>query len=230
MHAIDSIIFAGSLTLPGMPALPSASPSASAGAVGVVGTTGAVGVVGTGKIGAIFSQIMSGFGCKLLGHDKYENPECKQLGMRYVPLEGLLSNSDIISLHCPLTPETHHMINADTIALLKPHAMLVNTSRGALVDTRALIPHLKQCRTCAICLDVYEEESDLYYRDLSDEIITDDVIMRLLTFPNVLITAHQAFFTREAMTTIAETTIRNIDDFAAGSPNENILKAEKVIA
>jgi D-lactate dehydrogenase len=189
-----------------------------------------VGVVGTGKIGAIFSQIVSGFGCKLLGYDKYENPECKQLGMRYVRLEEILSNSDIVSLHCPLTPETHHMINADTINLLKPHAMLVNTSRGALVDTRALIPHLKQCRTCSVCLDVYEEESHLYYRDLSDEIITDDVIMRLLTFPNVLITAHQAFFTREAMTTIAETTIRNIDDYAAGRTSENVLKPEEVIA
>ncbi len=189
-----------------------------------------VGVVGTGRIGAVFSQIMKGFGCKLLGYDKYENPECQQLGMRYVPLEKLLSNSDIVSLHCPLTPETYHMINPDTIALLKPNAMLVNTSRGALVDTRALIPHLKQCRTCAVCLDVYEEESHLYYRDLSDEIITDDTIMRLLTFPNVLITAHQAFFTREAMTTIAETTIRNIDDFVAGRANENVLKPEEVIA
>lgn len=189
-----------------------------------------VGVIGTGRIGTVFARIMSGFGCHLLGHDKYESPECKEMGMKYVSLEDLLGNSDIVSLHCPLTPETHYMINEKTISLMKPTAMLVNTSRGALVDTQALIPHLKQCRLCAVCLDVYEEESDLYFRDLSDEIIPDDVIMRLLTFPNVLITGHQAFFTREAMRTIAETTLTNIDDFAAGRPNENVLNKEKVIA
>jgi len=189
-----------------------------------------VGVVGTGRIGTVFSQIMSGFGCNLLGHDRQDNAECRQLGMRYVSLEELLGSSDIVSLHCPLTPETHYIINANTIALLKPNAMLVNTSRGALIDTRALIPHLKRCRTCSVCLDVYEEESDLYYRNLSDEVIDDDVIMRLLTFPNVLITGHQAFFTREAMETIAGTTIRNIDDFSAGRTNENVLNPEKAIA
>jgi len=189
-----------------------------------------VGVIGTGRIGAVFARIMNGFGCHLLGHDKYQNPECLRLGMKYASLEDLLRNSDIISLHCPLTPETHYLINENTIALMKPSAMLVNTSRGALVDTQALIPHLKKCRLCAVCLDVYEEESDIYYRDLSDEIIPDDVIMRLLTFPNVLITGHQAFFTREAMRTIAENTIRNLDDFAEGRTNENVLKPEKVIA
>ena len=188
-----------------------------------------IGVVGTGRIGTAFSHIMRGFGCNLLGHDKYENPECIELGMRYVSLEELLRNSDIISLHCPLTPETHYLINADTIALFKPNVMLVNTSRGALIDTDALIPYLKQCRTCSVCLDVYEEEADLYYRDLSDEVIEDDVIMRLLTFPNVLITGHQAFFTREAMETIAQTTIKNIDDFAAGRDNENVVKPEAVM-
>jgi D-lactate dehydrogenase len=190
----------------------------------------AVGVVGTGRIGAIFAKIMSGFGCCLFGHDKYENSECIQLGMRYVSLEELLRRSDIVSLHTPLTPETHHMINAETIAWLKDGAMLVNTSRGSLVDTQALIPHLKQCRICAVCLDVYEEEEHIYYRDLSNQVITDDVISRLLTFPNVLITGHQAFFTREAMQTIAETTIRNIEDFEAGRANENLLKSEKVLA
>jgi D-lactate dehydrogenase len=189
-----------------------------------------VGVVGTGRIGAIFTRIMSGFGCHLLGYDKHENPECIQLGMKYVSLEQLLRSSDIVSLHCPLTPETRHLISRDTISLMKPDSMLVNTSRGALVDTEALIPHLKQCRLCAVCLDVYEEESDLYYRDLSDEVISDDVITRLLTFPNVLVTGHQAFFTRDAMQTIAETTSRNIDDFAAGRSNENVLKPEKVMA
>ncbi|MFW6114662.1 MAG: 2-hydroxyacid dehydrogenase [Thermodesulfobacteriota bacterium] len=190
----------------------------------------AVGVVGTGRIGSIFAKIMAGFGCCLLGFDKYESQECIQLGMRYVSLEELLSESDIVSLHAPLTPETRHLINKDTISLLKDGAMLVNTSRGALVDTQALIPHLKQCRVCAVCLDVYEEEEHIYYRDLSNEVITDDVIARLLTFPNVLVTGHQAFFTREAMQTIAETTIRNIEDFAAGKMNENLLKPEKVMA
>ncbi len=189
-----------------------------------------VGVVGTGRIGAIFTRIMSGFGCHLLGYDKHENPECIQLGMKYVSLEQLLRSSDIVSLHCPLTPETRHLISKDTISLMKPDSMLVNTSRGALVDTEALIPHLKQCRLCAVCLDVYEEESDLYYRDLSDEVIPDDVITRLLTFPNVLVTGHQAFFTRDAMQTIAETTSHNIDDFAAGRSNENVLRPEKVMA
>jgi len=190
----------------------------------------AVGVVGTGRIGSIFSKIVNGFGCCLFGFDKYENPECIQLGMRYVSLEELLRKSDIVSLHAPLTPETRHLINSDTISLMKDGAMLINTSRGALVDTQALIPHLKECRLCAVCLDVYEEEEHIYYRDLSDQVIADDVITRLLTFPNVLITGHQAFFTREAMQTIAETTIRNIEDFAAGRSNENQLKPEKVMA
>ena len=189
-----------------------------------------VGVIGTGRIGTIFSKIMNGFGCKLLGFDKYQNKDCTQLGMRYVSLRELLKESDIVSLHTPLTPETHHMINKDTISLLKDGAMLVNTSRGALVDTRALIPYLKKCRVCAVCLDVYEEEEHIYYQDLSNQIIDDDVIARLLTFPNVLVTGHQAFFTREAMQTIAETTIQNIEDFEAGRTNENVLKPEKVVA
>ncbi|MFO7983173.1 MAG: 2-hydroxyacid dehydrogenase [Desulfuromonadales bacterium] len=189
-----------------------------------------VGVIGTGRIGTIFAGIMGGFGCRLLGFDKSENADCIRFGMEYVPIEALLKDSDIVSLHAPLTPETRHLINKETISLMKEEAMLVNTSRGALVDTRALIPHLKRCRTCAVCLDVYEEEEHIYYRDLSDEVITDDTISRLLTFPNVLITGHQAFFTREAMRTISETTIRNLDDFSAGRSNENILKSSRVIA
>jgi D-lactate dehydrogenase len=189
-----------------------------------------VGVVGTGRIGSIFARIMKGFGCSLLGFDKNENPDCLDLGMRYGSLERLLRESDIVSLHAPLTPETRHLINKETISWMKPGAMLVNTSRGGLVDTRALIPYLKECRVCAVCLDVYEEEEHLYYRDLSNEGIPDDVIARLLTFPNVLVTGHQAFFTREAMETIAETTVRNLDDFAAGRTNENVLQAEKVMA
>ncbi|HAR97021.1 MAG TPA: hydroxyacid dehydrogenase [Deltaproteobacteria bacterium] len=189
-----------------------------------------VGVVGTGRIGAIFAKIMSGFGCSLLVFDKYENQKCLELGIRYVSLAELLRHSDVVSLHAPLTPETHHMINKESISLMKEDAMLINTSRGALVDTQALIPHLKRCLTCSVCLDVYEEAENLYYRDLSNEVIADDVIVRLMTFPNVLVTGHQAFFTREAMQTIAETTIKNIEDFVGGRSNENVLKPVKVMA
>jgi D-lactate dehydrogenase len=189
-----------------------------------------VGVVGTGRIGSVFARIMKGFGCNLLGFDKHENQACSQLGMRYVSMEELLRGSDIVSLHTPLTPETHHLINEQTISLLKENVILVNTSRGALVDTRALIPYLKRCPTCAVCLDVYEEEEHIYYRDLSDQVITDDVISRLITFPNVLVTGHQAFFTREAMETIAGTTVRNLDDFAANRSNENVIKPVAVMA
>ncbi len=188
----------------------------------------AVGIVGTGRIGTILARIMSGFGCCLFGYDKYQNQECIDLGMKYVTLNELLKKSDIVSLHAPLTPETRHLMDKDTIALLKDGSMLVNTSRGALVDTQALIPHLKECRICAVCLDVYEEEEHIYYRDLSNQVIADDVIARLLTFPNVLITGHQAFFTREAMRTIAETTIQNIEDYSAARTSENLLKPEKV--
>lgn len=189
-----------------------------------------VGVVGTGRIGAVFTRIMHGFGCYLLGYDIIKNPDCVEMGMLYVPLEDLLSRSDIVSLHIPLSPATHHMINERTLRMMKEGSMLINTSRGALVDTQALIPHLKDCRLCAVGLDVYEEESHLYYRDLSDEIISDDTITRLLAFPNVLITGHQGFFTREAMTTIAETTILNISDFESGRINENLLRPEQVLA
>jgi D-lactate dehydrogenase len=188
-----------------------------------------VGIIGTGKIGSVLAHILQGFGCLLLAYDVNKNPECTKLGVRYVPLKELLSKADIVSLHAPLTPETQHLINAETLAYMKPGAMLINTSRGALVDTRALIRALKKGHLGAVGLDVYEEESHIFYEDLSDEIIPDDVIMRLLTFPNALVTGHQAFFTREAMATIAETTIQNISDFAAGRENENILKPENVI-
>jgi D-lactate dehydrogenase len=188
-----------------------------------------VGIIGTGKIGSVLARILNGFGCELLGYDVMENPECIASGMKYVSLNDLLSESDIISLHAPLTPQTCHMINADTLSLIKPGAMLINTSRGALVDSRALIKALKKGRLGAAGLDVYEEESHIYFQDLSDEIITDDVITRLTTFPNVLITGHQAFFTREALMVIAETTIQNIDDFEAGRSNENVLKAKEKV-
>ena len=181
-----------------------------------------VGVIGTGQIGAVFARIMAGFGCRLLGFDVRPNGACEALGMAYVPLEELLSQSDIISLHCPLTPDTHHLINAHTIAQLKPGAMLINTSRGAVIDTRAAIAGLKSGRIGSLGLDVYEEEADYFFEDLSERVIADDVLARLLTFPNVVITGHQAFFTREALEGIARTTLQNISDVerTGGSPNQ----------
>jgi D-lactate dehydrogenase len=172
-----------------------------------------VGVIGTGKIGAIFATIMRGFGTKVLAHDPYPN---RNLGLSYVSLENILEQSDIISLHCPLTPQTHHLINANSLAMLKQGAMLVNTSRGALIDTPAVIDALKSGQIGALALDVYEEEGDLFFENLSNQVMQDDVFARLLTFPNVLITGHQAFFTQEALENIANTTLENITAFAAG--------------
>jgi D-lactate dehydrogenase len=188
-----------------------------------------VGIVGTGKIGSVLAGILQGFGCSLLAYDVTENPECTKLGVRYVPLKELLSKADIVSLHLPLTPETRHLINKENLLLMKPGAMLINTGRGALVDTSALIGALEKGHLGSVGLDVYEEESHIFYQDLSDEIIPDDMIMRLLTFPNVLVTGHQAFFTEEAMDIIARTTIQNVSDFAAGQENENILKPKNML-
>ncbi|GIV85329.1 MAG: lactate dehydrogenase [Candidatus Roseilinea sp.] len=182
-----------------------------------------VGVIGTGRIGAVFARIMAGFGVTLLGYDVAPNLECIQLGMRYCPLDELLTQSDVVSLHAPLLPETYHLINAEALAKMKPGVILINTSRGALVDAEALIEALKSGHVGAVGLDVYEEEDNLFFRDRSDQIITDDVFARLMTFPNVLITGHQAFFTHEALAQIAETTIRNLSDFEAGRANENVL-------
>ncbi len=189
-----------------------------------------VGIIGTGRIGAALAHIMHGFGCLLLGYDVRENPECVSLGMQYVPLEELLAGSDIISIHAPLTPQTHHMINARTLSIVKQGAMLINTSRGALVDTPALVAALEERRLGCVGLDVYEEESHIYFKDLSSEIIPDEIITRLISFPNVIVTGHQGFFTREALKTIAETTIRNISDFAAGRTNENVVRQKQVVA
>jgi D-lactate dehydrogenase len=188
-----------------------------------------VGIVGTGKIGSVLARILQGFGCFLLAYDVTENPECTKLGVRYVPLKELLSKADIVSLHLPLTPETRHLINDKNLLNMKPGAMLINTGRGALVDTRALIGALEKGHLGSVGLDVYEEESHIFFEDLSDEIIPDDMIMRLLTFPNALVTGHQAFFTEEAMAIIAKTTIQNISDFAAGHENENILRPKNVL-
>lgn len=189
------------------------------------GTT--VGVVGTGAIGRIFARLMHGFGCTVLAHDPLPHPEVAAIG-RYVDLPELLAASDVVSLHCPLTPDTHHLIDADAIARLKPGAMLVNTSRGALVDTVAAIEGLKSGRLGSLGLDVYEEEEHLFFQDLSDRVIQDDVFSRLLTFPNVLVTGHQAFFTREALAAIAQTTLANVTAFERGEGTLHRVTAAKV--
>jgi D-lactate dehydrogenase len=185
-----------------------------------------VGVIGTGKIGLIFAQLMQGFGCKVLGYDLYPNPNFEGIGAaKYVTLPELFAQSDIISLHCPLTPETHYLVNRAAIAQMKRGVMLINTSRGGLIDTQAVIDALKSQKIGALGLDVYEQESDLFFEDLSNQIIQDDLFERLLTFPNVIVTGHQAFFTAEALRDIAETTLENITDIQAGRdcPNQVVL-------
>ncbi|MEH2206159.1 MAG: 2-hydroxyacid dehydrogenase [Nostoc sp.] len=184
-----------------------------------------VGIVGTGKIGLILGQIMKGFGCHILAYDVYRNPELEALGGKYVELPELFANSDIISLHCPLTPETHHLINTEAIEQIKPGVMLINTSRGALIDTQAVIEGLKSGKIGYLAVDVYEQESELFFEDLSGEIIQDDIFQRLTTFPNVLITGHQAFFTAEALYNIAETTFANITDVEQGRACANEIRA-----
>ncbi|MBD2242804.1 2-hydroxyacid dehydrogenase [Nostoc sp. FACHB-888] len=185
-----------------------------------------IGIVGTGKIGLILGQIMKGFGCNLLAYDVYRNPELEALGGKYVELPELFANSDIISLHCPLTPETHHLINAKAIEQIKSGVMLINTSRGALIDTQAVIEGLKSGKIGYLGVDVYEQESELFFEDLSGAIIQDDIFQRLTTFPNVLITGHQAFFTAEALHNIAETTFANIADVEHGRPCANEIRPQ----
>jgi D-lactate dehydrogenase len=172
-----------------------------------------VGCIGTGRIGREFVRIMKGFGCEVLAYDPYPSEEVRTLGARYVDLSELFAESDIVSLHCPLTPETYHIINPTTIRQMKDSVTIINTSRGALVDTLAVIDALKEGHIGYLALDVYEEEADLFFEDLSDVVIQDDVFARLLTFPNVLITGHQAFFTREALNNIVHTTLANIREF-----------------
>jgi D-lactate dehydrogenase len=187
-----------------------------------------VGIVGTGKIGTILAQIMKGFGCHLLGYDLYPSKICLELGINYVPLPELFAAADMISLHCPLTPDSHHLIDAEAIAKFKQGVMLINTSRGGLIDTQAAIAGLKSGKIGYLGLDVYEQEADLFFEDLSNVVIQDDIFQRLLTFPNVLVTSHQAFFTKNALTNIAETTLANISDFAEGRICANEVKFEKV--
>ncbi len=171
------------------------------------------GVIGTGKIGRIVARILMGFGCHVLVHDPYPDAEFAETGPRYVPRDELLASSDIITLHCPLTPATHHMIDAEALTRMKRGATLINTSRGALVDAKAVVEALKSGSLGFLGLDVYEEEADLFFEDLSGKVIQDDVFARLTTFPNVIITGHQAFFTRNALENIARTTCENVREF-----------------
>lgn len=171
------------------------------------------GVVGAGAIGRIVATILTGFGCRVLAHDPRPDPDLHNLGVAYVGLTQLLAESDIVTLHCPLTADTRHMIDKTAIDRMKAGAMLINTSRGAVVETRAVIAGLKRGTIGSLGLDVYEEEAALFFEDRSERFIDDDVFARLLTFPNVLVTGHQAFFTAEALTAIAQTTIDNINAF-----------------
>ena len=187
-----------------------------------------VGIIGTGQIGVCVARIMNGFGCRLVGFDPYPSSECKQLGLEYLPLHDVLSVSDIVTLHCPLTPETYHVIDAAALGRMKPGVMLINTGRGALIDTQAVIETLKSGKIGYLGLDVYEEEAGLFFEDLSAQVLQDDVFARLLTFPNVIITGHQGFFTEEALKNIAETTLANITAFERGSVPVNEVSADKL--
>ncbi len=190
-----------------------------------------VGIIGTGKIGIILAQILNGFGCQILGYDLYPNPKFEAIGnARYIELSGLLANSDIISLHCPLTEDNHNLINEQTIAQMKPGVMLINTSRGSLIDTKAVIRGIKSGQIGHLGIDVYEQESDIFFKDLSDTIIQDDTFQLLQSFPNVLITSHQAYFTENAMNDITTTTIANITDFEQGNTLKNEVKLPEKVA
>ena len=176
-----------------------------------------VGIIGTGKIGRVFADICKGFGMNILAYDKFP---AKDSGLHYVELPELFEKSDIISLHCPLTEETRHIIDAESIARMKKGVTIINTSRGALVNTEDLINGIKDKKVGAACLDVYEEEGDFFYEDFSGHIVQDDKLVRLIAMPNVIVTSHQAFLTQEALDSIANTTIDNLTRFFQGNPNE----------
>ncbi len=184
-----------------------------------------VGVVGTGQIGAVVAQIMLGFGCRVLAFDPFPNADLLSRKVAYVALDRLLAESDIVTLNCPLTAQTRHLVNADSIERMKQGVMIVNTSRGAVVDTPAVIDGLKSGRIGYLGLDVYEEEANYFFEDKSDDVLADDVLARLLTFPNVIVTGHQAFFTHEALTSIAETTLQNVADVAATGSCKNEVRS-----
>ena len=180
-----------------------------------------VGVIGTGKIGRCFAQIMRGFGCKVFAFDMVTDKELEKNGVKYVPLTDLLRQSDIISMHCPLTEQTKHLVNKTSLDLMKDGVMLINTSRGGLIDTKATINALKTGKVGYLGIDVYEQEEKLFFHDLSENIIEDEMIMRLMSFPNVLVTAHQGFLTNEALTQIALVTLKNLEDFEKKKTLEN---------
>lgn len=182
-----------------------------------------VGVIGTGNIGGVFCQIMMGFGCKVMAFDLVANKALMEAGVHYTDVGSIFAEADIVSLHCPLNDSTRHLINEETLAMMKDGVMLVNTSRGALVDTKAAINALKHGKLGSLAIDVYEQEEKLFFRDLGGDIIQDDTIQRLMSFPNVVVTAHQAFFTYEALTQIAEITLGNIKDWQEGKALKNSL-------
>jgi len=178
-----------------------------------------IGIIGTGRIGTAFANIMKGFGCNIIAFDAYQNKALIEAGVKYTSLDEVFKTSDIISLHCPLTPQTHHLINKDSLNMMKKGVMLINISRGKLIDTNAAIEALKEGRLGYLGIDVYEQEENLFFKDLSEIVIRDDKISRLMTFPNVLVTAHQAYFTDIALTGIAQTTIQNLSNFENGVIN-----------
>jgi len=186
-----------------------------------------VGVIGTGKIGAIFAEIMRGFGCNVIAYDIHQDPYLLKQGVAYGGLEEVLATSDIISLHCPLTTETKSLINSKTLRIMKKGAMLINTSRGGLIETSDVVEALKSRRLAYLGIDVYEQEENVFFNDLSETIIDDDLLMQLMSFPNVLITSHQGFFTEEALTQIAQTTLDNISAFEDRQALQNEVMFQK---
>lgn len=188
-----------------------------------------LGLLGTGKIGHVTARIAAGFGMRLLAHDlRPDEAMAAELGLAYVDVDTLYRESDVLSLHVPLTPQTHHILDTEAFDRMKRGVVIVNTGRGALIDTRALIDALKKGAVGGACLDVYEEEEGIFFRDLSDRVLLDDVLARLMTFPNVLITSHQAFLTREALANIAETTLGNVTAFERGEPLENEVRTDVI--
>ncbi|MGW1776165.1 2-hydroxyacid dehydrogenase [Streptomyces sp. NPDC002104] len=182
-----------------------------------------VGVLGTGKIGEAFTRIAHGFGMNLLGWDVAQNPACVELGMKYVDKDTLFASSDLISLHVPLLESTHHIIGAEALKAMKDDAILVNSSRGGLIDTEALVTELRSGRFAGVGLDVYEAEAGLFFLDKSLVVVEDDTLARLITFPNVVVTSHQAYYTHDAVGQIIDTTVANVADYVAGRRSENTL-------
>ncbi|WP_337042821.1 2-hydroxyacid dehydrogenase [Emticicia sp. 17c] len=180
-----------------------------------------VGVVGTGKIGGVFARIMLALGCQVLAYDKFPDESLAAAGVKYIELQDLLAQADIVSLHCPLSDSTHHLINRQALAQMKKGVMLINTSRGGLIDTQAVIEALKDKTVGYLGIDVYEQEENIFFNDLSEQVLQDDTLARLMTFPNVLITSHQGFLTEEALSQIALITLQNISDFQNGLPLVN---------